>query len=231
MRLVEVTFEQMWKKRAGLPRWCSGKESVSNAGDLRDADSIPGLERSLGVGSGNPLQYSYLEFSMDRGAWRATVHTVAKSQTGLSMHTRTHITSYKTWGEAWIEVWEVEVLLLRHWGASVHMRMNCCNPPGRSSRQGHRNECGWTGSLKTDSDIKTMKLQQGVVFYFACVFFFFKKRLNGSRRKKQGWRRLLQRSWATWPCMKNHLQPPSSSCLRMTDQHLKGDSQWILKKI
>ena len=112
---------------------------------------------------------------MDRGAWRATVHTVAKSQTGLSMHTRTHITSYKTWGEAWIEVWEVEVLLLRHWGASVHMRMNCCNPPGRSSRQGHRNECGWTGSLKTDSDIKTMKLQQGVVFYFACVFFFFKK--------------------------------------------------------
>ena len=84
MRLVEVTFEQMWKKRAGLPRWCSGKESVSNAGDLRDADSIPGLERSLGVGSGNPLQYSYLGYSIDRGAWWATVHGVAEVWTQFS---------------------------------------------------------------------------------------------------------------------------------------------------
>ena len=40
--------------------------------------------RSLGVGNGNPLQYSCLENSMDRGAWWATVHGVAKSQRGLS---------------------------------------------------------------------------------------------------------------------------------------------------
>ena len=55
--------------------------SASNAGDL---GSIPGLGRSLGEGNGNPLQYSCLENPMDRGAWWATVHGVAKSQTQLS---------------------------------------------------------------------------------------------------------------------------------------------------
>ena len=51
-----------------------------NAGDVRDAGSIPGLERPPGGGHGNPLQYSYLENPMDRGAWQATVHRVAMSQ-------------------------------------------------------------------------------------------------------------------------------------------------------
>ena len=46
-----------------------------------DAGSIPGLGRSPGEGNGNPLQYSCLENSMDRGAWWATVHGVTKSQT------------------------------------------------------------------------------------------------------------------------------------------------------
>ena len=46
-----------------------------------DPGSIPGSGRSLGEGNGNPLQYASLENSMDRGAWRATVHGVAKSQT------------------------------------------------------------------------------------------------------------------------------------------------------
>ena len=45
---------------------------------------IPGLGRSPGGGNGNPLQYSCLENSVDRGAWRATVHGVSKSQTRLS---------------------------------------------------------------------------------------------------------------------------------------------------
>ena len=45
--------------------------------------SIPGLGRSPGGGHGNPLQYSLLENPMDRGAWQATVHGVAKSQTRL----------------------------------------------------------------------------------------------------------------------------------------------------
>ena len=61
----------------------SGKESACNAGDTGDVGSIPGLGRSLGRGNDNPLQYSCLENPMDRGAWRATVHMVAKSRTQL----------------------------------------------------------------------------------------------------------------------------------------------------
>ena len=57
------------------------KNPTSNAGDTEDVDLIPGLERSPGGGNDNPLQYSCLENSMDSGAWQATVHTVAKSQT------------------------------------------------------------------------------------------------------------------------------------------------------
>ena len=49
--------------------------------DVGDMGLIPGLERSPGVGNGNPLHYSHLENSMDRGVWRATVHGMAKSQT------------------------------------------------------------------------------------------------------------------------------------------------------
>ena len=50
------------------------KKLPTDAGDARDASSIPGLGRSLGGGNGNPLQYSCLENRMDRGAWQATVH-------------------------------------------------------------------------------------------------------------------------------------------------------------
>ena len=58
-----------------------GKESACNEEDL---GSIPGLERSPGEGHSNPLQHSCQESSMDRGAWGATVHGVAKSRTRLS---------------------------------------------------------------------------------------------------------------------------------------------------
>ena len=61
-----------------------------NEGDARDTGSIPGLGRSPGKGNGNPVQYSCLENSMDRGAWQATVHGVAKSCTWLIEHTCTH---------------------------------------------------------------------------------------------------------------------------------------------
>ena len=60
------------------------KNSPTNAGGAGDLDSIPGSERSPGEGNGNPLQYSCLGNPMDRGAWWATVHGVAESQTQLS---------------------------------------------------------------------------------------------------------------------------------------------------
>ena len=55
------------------------KNLPASAVDIRDTGSIPGSGRSLGEGNGNPLQHSCLENPMDRGAWRATVHGVAKS--------------------------------------------------------------------------------------------------------------------------------------------------------
>ena len=64
----------------GLPSGSDGKESACNAGDTV---LIPGLGRSPGEGNGNPLQYSCLENSMDRGAWQAVVHGVEKNQTRL----------------------------------------------------------------------------------------------------------------------------------------------------
>ena len=54
-------------------------KNPANAGDIRDVDLIRGLGRSPGGGHGNPLHYSCLENPMNRGAWRATVHRVAKS--------------------------------------------------------------------------------------------------------------------------------------------------------
>ena len=65
-----------------FPSGSDGKESAYNAGDL---GSIPGLGRSLGKGHGNPLQYSCLVNSMERGSWWATGHGVTKSRTWLSM--------------------------------------------------------------------------------------------------------------------------------------------------
>ena len=81
----------------GFPDGSAGEESSCNAGDPRDAGSIPELGRFLGEENGNPLQFSCLENSMDRGAWWATVHGVAKSQTEqLSMHAC--LISHKAWG-------------------------------------------------------------------------------------------------------------------------------------
>ena len=54
------------------------KNPPASAGDIRDVGSIPGSGRSPGEGNGNPLQYSCLENSIDRGAWWATVYRVTK---------------------------------------------------------------------------------------------------------------------------------------------------------
>ena len=57
------------------------KKLPANAGDIRNPGLIPVLGTSPGVGNGNALQYSFLENSMARGAWLATVHGVTKSRT------------------------------------------------------------------------------------------------------------------------------------------------------
>ena len=67
--------------------------SACNVGDL---GSISGLGRSPGEGNGNPLQYSCLENPMDGGAWWATVHGVAKSQTQLSDFTFTFTFTFRS---------------------------------------------------------------------------------------------------------------------------------------
>ena len=68
----------------GFPGGPDGKEFACNVRATGDPGSVPGLGRSPGEGNGNPLEYSCLENPMDRGAWQATVHGVAMSQTRLS---------------------------------------------------------------------------------------------------------------------------------------------------
>ena len=64
--------------------WSDLKAAAADAGDARGAGSISGSGRSLGVGNGNPFQYSCPENSMDGGARQATVHGITKSRTQLS---------------------------------------------------------------------------------------------------------------------------------------------------
>ena len=76
---ILVGYEKYWASQMSL----AVKNPPANAGDIRDIVSIPGSRRSPGAGRGNPLQYSYLENPMDRGAWWAVVQRVAKSGTQL----------------------------------------------------------------------------------------------------------------------------------------------------
>ena len=71
----------LWSIQKGFPGGSVVKDTPANAGDR---GLIPTLGRSPGGGNGSPRQYSCLENPMDRGAWQATVHGVAKSQTRLS---------------------------------------------------------------------------------------------------------------------------------------------------
>ena len=91
--LCEIIITLLWcsvlPKAISLqffPGCSEGKESICNAGDQ---GAIPGWGRSPGGRHGNPLQYSCIENSVDRGAWWATVHGVPKSQTWLKQLTQT----------------------------------------------------------------------------------------------------------------------------------------------
>ena len=93
-KLIEITekgksnsLNKSTEDLRGLSWWLRGKESTCNAGDM---GSIPGLGRSPGGGHGNPPQYSCLENPMDRGAWQAQVHRVAKSWTQLKRLSTAH---------------------------------------------------------------------------------------------------------------------------------------------
>ena len=66
------------------------KNLPANVGDSRDTGSIPGSGKSHGVGNGNPLQYSYLENSLDRGALQIAIHEVTESDTTECARARAH---------------------------------------------------------------------------------------------------------------------------------------------
>ena len=73
-----------WVSNAIQPSHTSGNESTCQCRRHKRHGSIPGSRRSPGGGNGNPLKYSFLENSMNRGAWWSTIYRVAKSQTWLS---------------------------------------------------------------------------------------------------------------------------------------------------
>ena len=112
------------------------KNLPANAGDIRDVGSIPGLERCPRGRHGNPLQYSRLENSMDRGAWRATVDGVAKNQTWLEqLSTQIHRCTYAQnlqWAEiAWriyFRLFNIEFKVLFHLDFPIHLLL-LLHPP------------------------------------------------------------------------------------------------------
>ena len=100
------------------------KNLSANAGDIRDTGSNPESGRCPGGGHGNTLQYSWLENAMDRGAWRATVHRVSKSQTQLkrlrthstidpweNTHTHTHTHTHNPY------MWSASECFMKHFGS------------------------------------------------------------------------------------------------------------------
>ena len=100
MYFIIETFTLPFKNRLHevLPRWCfpggaSGKEPTCQYRRRKRCSLIPELGRYPGGGHSNPLQYSCLENPMDKGAWQATVHRVAKSWTPLK-----RLTTYHTHG-------------------------------------------------------------------------------------------------------------------------------------
>ena len=110
----------LWEARVALVI----KNQFASTGDLREVGSVPGSERSPGGEHGNPFQYSCLENSMGRGAWRATVHRVQRVRQDWRDLAHTHIRSPNEtyWNTKQLisvntqncEIWQM-VVLASHW--------------------------------------------------------------------------------------------------------------------
>ena len=121
MRKWDILGLSHWAGEEGFPGSSAVKNPPANAGDARDSGSIPGLGRFPGGGISNPLQYSCLGNPMDREAWHATVHGIAKSQAWRDDRTRTHALRGEEVGElihwllphsAWGHSWGIKSLAL-----------------------------------------------------------------------------------------------------------------------
>ena len=100
--------------------WCNGKESTCQRRKHKTHNRlISGSGRSPGGGNCNPLQCSCLENPMDRGAWWATVHDVAKSQIGLSLHIRTYTQVSSHSNVILLMKWGHQRIGRGHWGNKV----------------------------------------------------------------------------------------------------------------
>ena len=112
-----------------FPGGVSGKESASNAGNVRDMNLIPGLGRFPGEGHGNPLQYSCLENPLDRGAWWATVHRIAKSWTWPKwLSTHAQMDRFSSVAQSCVTLWP---------GGLQHTRLPCPSPTPRACSNSH----------------------------------------------------------------------------------------------
>ena len=94
--------------------WSLFAECWALSGDATDAASVSGSGRSPGEGNGKPLQYPCLENSMDRGAWLARVHRVAKIQTWLSTQAQTYV------GRSGQVILSVSVHLFQEWSRNLN---------------------------------------------------------------------------------------------------------------
>ena len=99
--------------------YLGGSDSKESACSARDPRSIPGSGRSPGEENGTPLQYSCLENPMDRGAWWATVHGVAKDRTRLSDQAHSYSHLY---------IWDLRLPIPELPGSSTS-ELDCVSPP------------------------------------------------------------------------------------------------------